>query len=398
MSVLDRVGKSVIISQASGAGASPRDGGLTAVKAAGKGGAAIELKGLNKHYGGLAVLADASLNVAESEFVSLLGPSGSGKTTTLMIIAGFVAPSAGSVLLEGEDITRLPPYRRNIGMVYQNYALFPHMTVERNVAFPLRMRGVPRAEIERRVQHALVLVRLEGLGRRMPSQLSGGQQQRVALARALVFEPPLLLMDEPLGALDKKLREELQIEIKRIQRETRSTVIYVTHDQEEALSMSDRVVVMNRGRIEQVGPPSELYERPQTRFVADFLGTSNFLAVTVDQASEPLTVRTPGGLRLSVPSAPGVRTGESLTLSIRPERIRLEAEAAAGPGTARGAIAECAYYGNAQRYHVRLESGDNLIVLRPNTGLPILAVGTPVTVSWSPADVWVLPERPGEIP
>ena len=241
-------------------------------------GAPLALQAIAKRYGGVTAVDRLSLEVASGEFVSLLGPSGSGKTTTLMMIAGFIIPSSGSILLDGKNITRLPPYRRNIGMVYQNYALFPHMTVGRNVAFPLRMRGVGRDEIARRVGRALELVQLKGLSERRPTELSGGQQQRVALARALVFEPPLLLMDEPLGALDKKLRQELQSEIKRIQRETRGTVIYVTHDQEEALSLSDRVVVLNHGRIEQVGPPGELYERPRTRFVAEFLGAANFLS------------------------------------------------------------------------------------------------------------------------
>lgn len=336
---------------------------------------------------------DVSLEVAASEFVSLLGPSGSGKTTTLMMIAGFAAPDAGGILLGGADITRLAPYRRNIGMVHQNYALFPHMTVGRNIAFPLRMRRMARDQISARVSHALELVRLTGMTERLPAQLSGGQQQRVALARALVFEPPLLLMDEPLGALDKKLRVELQVEIKRIQRESGSTMIYVTHDQEEALSMSDRVVVMNHGRIEQVGSPQELYDRPGSRFVADFLGASNFIPISVVAPGDPMMVRTDGGLTFSVPARAARAPGDRLTASIRPERIRLDAGPAPGDATARGIVFEASYYGNSQRYQVRLESGEVIAVVRPSTGAAMHDIGSPVEVSWGASDVWMIPEK-----
>ena len=359
-------------------------------------GAPLALQAVAKRYGALTAVEGVTLEVASGEFVSLLGPSGSGKTTTLMMIAGFIAPSAGHILLDGKDITRLPPYRRNIGMVYQNYALFPHMTVGRNIAFPLRMRGAGREEIARRVERALALVRLEGLAERKPAELSGGQQQRVALARALVFEPPLLLMDEPLGALDKKLREELQSEIKRIQRETLSTVIYVTHDQEEALSLSDRVVVLNRGRIEQAGPPGELYRRPQTRFVAEFLGAANFLAATIVDAGEPMRARSEGGLTLALGPIDGARLGRRLTLSIRPERVQLLPDAtAAGGETARGTILEAAYFGNAERYLVRLLGGEKLVSQRPSTGEAMLAPGTAVRLAWAKEDVWAIPQGEG---
>ncbi len=355
-------------------------------------GSPIELRGIVKHYDGLVAVDNLSLSIAAGEFVSFLGPSGSGKTTTLLLVAGFLTPTQGVIMLAGDDITRLPPYRRNIGMVYQNYALFPHMTVARNIAFPLRMRGVPRPEIARLVDRALALVRLEGMQERMPNQLSGGQQQRVALARALVFEPPLLLMDEPLGALDKKLRDELQIEIKRITRAIGSTVIYVTHDQEEAMSMSDRIVVMHRGRVEQVGQPDELYERPRTRFVADFLGSSNFLETTVEVPGEPALLRTKAGLALEVPGLAGAVVGDRFTVAIRPERIRIEAtETVAARGRAARVI-ECTYHGDTQRFQVELESRDMLTVFRPNAGQPLIPRGAVAAVWWGPDDAWVIPD------
>jgi spermidine/putrescine ABC transporter ATP-binding subunit len=354
-------------------------------------GAAINLAGLVKHYGASVAVDGVSLDVAPGEFVSLLGPSGSGKTTILMMVAGFVIPNAGTILLGGSDITRLPPYRRNIGMVHQSYALFPHMTVQRNVAFPLRMRGVPREEISRRVDQALELVQLRGLAQRLPAQLSGGQQQRVALARALVFAPPLLLMDEPLGALDKKLRVDLQIEIKRIQREIGSTMLYVTHDQEEALSMSDRVAVMNHGRIEQVETPGRIYEQPNTRFVADFLGTSNFIAATVEAVGATGALRTRSGLRLEAALPPERRIGDRLNLSLRPERIRLLPAEAAG-ALVRGTVIEASFFGNMQRYLVRIDAGETLIATRPSLGEPMVPAGSAVGLSWEPRDTWTIPE------
>jgi spermidine/putrescine ABC transporter ATP-binding subunit len=354
-------------------------------------GAPVALRDIVKRYAGVVAVDNISLDIASGEFVSFLGPSGSGKTTTLMMIAGFALPSAGTILLGDADITDLPPHRRNIGMVYQNYALFPHMSVGRNIAFPLRMRGMARAEIARRIGRALSLVQLQGMEDRLPAQLSGGQQQRVALARALVFEPPLLLMDEPLGALDKKLREELQVEIKRIQREIRSTVIYVTHDQEEALSLSDRIVVMNRGRIEQAGPPSEIYERPRTRFVAEFLGSSNFLEASVEAAGAPARLRSAGGAAITVAQL-DAPAGKRLTVAIRPERIRIAAEAVGRPGALAASVLDVTYHGDTQRYSVRLEGGDRLIVFRPNMGQPPLMPGKRTEIAWNPADAWVLPE------
>ena len=242
----------------------------------------LELAGLCKRFGEVAAIDGVSLTVQAGEFLTLLGASGSGKSTTLMAVAGFVQPTSGQVLVNGVDQTHSPPYRRDIGLVFQHYALFPHLTVERNVAFPLEMRRMAKADIARRVKGALDLVRLDGFGARKPSELSGGQQQRVALARALVYEPSILLLDEPLGALDKNLREEMQYEIRRIQQSLGITTISVTHDQQEAITMSDRIAIMRAGRIEQVGTPAEIYERPATRFVAEFMGSSNFLRGRVE--------------------------------------------------------------------------------------------------------------------
>jgi spermidine/putrescine ABC transporter ATP-binding subunit len=362
-------------------------------------GAPVRLERVAKRYGTQVAVEEVSLDIAAGEFVSLLGPSGSGKTTTLLMIAGFVVPGSGTIRLGGADITHLPPHRRNIGMVYQSYALFPHMTVARNIAFPLRMRAMRRTEITRRTERALGLVQLAGFGERLPGQLSGGQQQRVALARALVFEPPLLLMDEPLGALDRKLREELQIEIKRIQRATGSTAIYVTHDQEEALSLSDRVVVMNHGRIEQVGAPSELYERPRTRFVADFLGASNFLEASVVALGETARLRTDRGAVLDVARVDQATIGARVTVVLRPERIRIapaERGSASHPdaGWRAARVRDVAYHGTVERYHLELESGDALVAFRPNLGQSALAPGTPAMVYWAAGDAWVLPARP----
>src|SRR5262249_4250347 len=293
-------------------------------------GATLELVEVSKTFGPVTAVDGVSLTVPPGEFLTLLGPSGSGKTTTLMMIAGFESATSGEILLGGRPLTRVPPYRRNLGMVFQHYALFPHMTVRDNVAFPLRTRGATRAETDRRVEETLERVHLPGYGARFPAQLSGGQQQRVALARALVYGPPVLLMDEPLGALDKKLREQMQLEIKHIQRELQLTVIYVTHDQEEALAMSDRIVVMRHGRVVQLGPPRDLYERPIDRFVADFIGQSNFLEVTVRSVQDGIaTAVTDDGLDVSLVGEAGAE-GTRVTLALRPERVRLAPPRASG--------------------------------------------------------------------
>src|SRR5215212_707864 len=283
-------------------------------------GARLDLRGLTKHYGPVIAVDAIDLIVEAGEFITLLGPSGSGKTTIMMMIAGFTQPTAGEILVDGIDIAGVAPERRNIGMVFQNYALFPHMTVFDNIAFPLKMRRWPKDRIAVAVRDALGIVRLEGFAGRYPRELSGGQQQRVALSRALVYRPPVLLMDEPLGALDKKLREELQIEIKHIQSQLGLTVIYVTHDQSEALTMSDRIAVMNHGNILQLGPPETLYRLPATPFVADFLGDSNFLSGTIAAVDvEHDVVETASRLRFVIPHIEGMHLGDRVQCALRPE-------------------------------------------------------------------------------
>ena len=351
--------------------------------------AVLELRGVRKSYAGQPAVDGVDLLLRRREFLTFLGPSGSGKTTTLMLVAGLQQPDAGSILLDGAPVDRLPPHRRDIGMVFQHYALFPHMTVRRNVAFPLEMRRVDRAETGRRVQEALALVGLSGLGGRLPRQLSGGQQQRVALARATVYRPALLLMDEPLGALDKQLRGQLQMEIKRMHRELRMSVLYVTHDQDEALAMSDRIAVFHAGRIEQVGTPLDLYERPATRFVAGFIGETNFFPGTVAEAGAGSCRIDVSGVRLGA-TLPGTAVpGASAVVAVRPERIRLHAvsEGIAGlPGT----VLDSIYLGHARRLVVGLADGRDCHVLRPADAAPAVP-GQPVTLSWDAAHARAFP-------
>ena len=309
--------------------------------------AAVRLESVEKHYGDVVAVAGVDLEVRDGEFFSMLGPSGSGKTTTLRMIAGFELPTSGRILLHGADVTAIPPFDRDVNTVFQDYALFPHMTVGDNVAYGLVVRKVPKADRLSRVTEALRMVRLEGYEKRKPSQLSGGQRQRVALARALVNRPRVLLLDEPLGALDLKLREEMQIELKAIQQAVGITFIYVTHDQEEALTMSDRLAVFNQGRIEQIGAPAEVYERPLTRFVAGFVGTSNLLR---GEAAERIL-------------------GTSGTFTIRPEKIRLAApDATVGPDetSATGVVRGVVYLGPDTRYVVTLDAGGELVVTQQN--------------------------------
>jgi putative spermidine/putrescine transport system ATP-binding protein len=328
---------------------------------------AVRLEGVRKLYGEVEAVAGIDLDVRDGEFFSMLGPSGSGKTTTLRMIAGFEIPSAGRILLHGEDVSQRPPYDRDVNTVFQDYALFPHMTVGENVGYGLMVRKVPKDERRRRVGDALGMVRLEGYADRKPSQLSGGQRQRVALARALVNRPRVLLLDEPLGALDLKLRQEMQIELKTIQKEVGITFIYVTHDQEEALTMSDRLAVFYGGRIEQVGSPADVYERPRTAFVAGFVGASNLLR---------------GNAAQIVLGRPG-------TFTIRPEKIRLAGVGeTVGPDedTALGRIDEVVYLGSDTRFLVTLDAGAALVVTRQNldtSSMDALALqGTPVRLAW----------------
>jgi spermidine/putrescine ABC transporter ATP-binding subunit len=365
------------------------------------GGAEVRLHELTKTFGSVVAVEDVSVTMASGSFFTLLGPSGSGKTTTLMMVAGFAYPTRGEVFVDGRAVAGLPPQKRDLGMVFQSYAVFPHLTVFDNVAFPLQIRRARRPEITRRVGEALELVRLAGYERRLPRQLSGGEQQRVALARALVFHPRVLLMDEPLGALDKKLRAHMQLELKHIQRHLRVTVIYVTHDQEEALTMSDRVAVMRRGRIEQVGTPAELYEAPASRFVADFLGESNFVegVIVGEPAGGRWHVRAAGGLEFrGVGSAP-LRAGQAVTAAVRPEKL-VPVEAPAGAATAdamnmcQGTVAEAIYVGDATRYRVALGADGAMIVKVPNRlGLRQHAEGDVVALAWSPDETLLFPRE-----
>ncbi|MFF4749326.1 ABC transporter ATP-binding protein [Streptomyces sp. NPDC002514] len=329
---------------------------------------AIRLQGLRKSFGETTAVAGVDLEIRDGEFFSMLGPSGSGKTTVLRLVAGFETPTEGRIELAGQDVTDRAPFERDVHTVFQDYALFPHMTVEQNVAYSLKVRKVPKAERLDRARQALADVRLDGFGTRRPAQLSGGQRQRVALARALVGRPRVLLLDEPLGALDLKLREQMQVELKALQREVGITFVFVTHDQQEALAISDRIAVFQQGRVEQVGTPAEIYERPATPFVASFVGTSNLLA---GEAAERV-VGTPG------------------TYSVRPEKIRVLKESA-GPGdpghaTATGTVAEVVYLGDTTRFLVDLDAGGRLTVLQQNlenTAEDVAAYrGTRVRLQW----------------
>src|SRR6266566_1980399 len=355
--------------------------------------AAIELIGVNKEFPSpttsVVAVEDVDLQVGAGEFFSLLGPSGCGKTTTLRMLAGFEEPSSGSILLYGNDMVGVPPYRRDVNMVFQHYALFPHMNVYDNIAFGLRHKKVAKDEIRRRVADALRLVELEGREQRRPRQLSGGQQQRVALARALVNRPRALLLDEPLGALDLKLRRAMQLELKRIQREVGITFVYVTHDQEEALTMSDRLAVMNAGRIEQLGTPRDLYERPATRFVADFLGTSNILTGTASRVSDTEAVVEVGsGERIVVPlRAVRARPGDSLEITVRPEKIELTAGRPAGDGCAlRGTVTEVVYLGTSTNFAVSTTTGADIVVFQQNSASAghMASRGDAIWLSWQP--------------
>jgi spermidine/putrescine transport system ATP-binding protein len=359
---------------------------------------AVELRDVTKRFGELAAVDAASLAVRPGEFFSLLGPSGCGKTTTLRLLAGFEHPDAGEIRLLGRRANELRPYERPVSMVFQTYALFPHLSVGRNVAFGLERRKVPRPEIERRVRRALELVRLPGFEDRDPAKLSGGQRQRVALARALVLDPPILLLDEPLGALDAKLRKEMQLELKSLQRSLGTTFVYVTHDQEEALTMSDRIAVMHRGRIEQVGTPDEIYERPRTRFVAEFIGLTNVLDAVVRRATGgQVELEAPGWgtLVLPAPAVNGLVPGAAVQVSVRPERCRLWPAGGAPPGwhTAPGTVAARVYLGDELQYRVELGAGGAVTVAVRNDGRSDAGFrpGDPVVVGWRPEDGSLLP-------
>lgn len=339
--------------------------------------ARLDIAQVTKRYGELKAVDDATLSVGDGEFVVLLGPSGCGKTTTLRMVAGFVEPSSGSIRLGDRDVTRLPPWKRNAGLVFQSYALFPHLTVNENVAFGLEMRKVPKAAMGPKIAEALRLVRLGQLGERLPRQLSGGQQQRVALARALVFHPDILLLDEPLSNLDAKLRQDVRVEIRELQRKLGLTTVMVTHDQEEALTMADRLVVMSEGRIRQVGSQQDLYERPADRFVADFVGRSTFFEGRV---AAPGRFVTEGGLSIACDcEAPG-----PASLALRPERIALVGSEGGPDNIFEGAVEFVSYLGAQVDVHVRLSKTDRALFQIPNRpGVPLPAIGEKVRVGWN---------------
>ena len=357
----------------------------------------IELREIYKFFGQVPAVDGISLDVRQGEFLTLLGPSGCGKTTTLRMIGGFELPTAGEILIEGEAMGNRPPYRRPVNTVFQNYALFPHMTVAQNVSYGLEMSGVPKPERQRRVDDALAMVRLPHVEGRKPAELSGGQQQRVALARALVNRPAVLLLDEPLGALDLKLRKAMQLELKQLNREVGATFVYVTHDQEEALTMSDRIAVMNEGRILQLGTPGEIYERPRTRFVADFIGQTNFLEVDVvgiDGSAVEVDLPGSGPLRARMPD--GIAPEGRMTLAVRPEKISLLGDLPGSevPGWDRltGRLEEIVYVGTHTQYVIRLPGGQLLSVYRQNRSVGALEypAGEALTVVFNPQSAALL--------
>ena len=351
----------------------------------------VRFAAIGKTYDGVTrVVDDLDLDIERGEFLTLLGPSGSGKTTTLMMLAGFETPTSGQILLDGRPLAHLPPYKRQIGMVFQNYALFPHMTVAENIAFPLSVRGVAPAETASRVERALDMVQLAGLGARRPAQLSGGQQQRVAVARALVFEPKLVLMDEPLGALDKQLREQMQLEIRRLHQRLGVTMVYVTHDQHEALTMSDRIAVFHMGRVQQLDTPEKIYEEPANAFVARFIGENNRFDGRLESvAGSRCTVRIAGDSCVEATLAAPLPAGSRVTVSLRPERVQI---AAAGHTIARvagrhlaGTLREVIYLGDHVRARVALPGNDDFTVKRPiDEAHQLPAIGGAVELAWAP--------------
>jgi spermidine/putrescine transport system ATP-binding protein len=350
----------------------------------------VELQNVTRRFGELTAVDSVSLSVLRGEFLTLLGPSGCGKTTLLRMIAGFELPDSGKVVLGGRDVTEVPPHQRDVTTVFQHYALFPHLSVFDNVAFGLERRHIAGDELKRRVAAALEMVELGRLNERQPSELSGGQQQRVALARALVVEPRVLLLDEPLAALDLKLRKQMQIELKGLQRRLGISFVYVTHDQEEALTMSDRIVVMNAGRIEQIGRAEEIYERPATEFVAGFIGVSNIIEGTVEEVAGEICSIGVGSVRIGA-SAGGVSPGEPVRVLIRPEKISISAGSI--PGSLWGKIEAAVYLGESTQWRVTIENGQSLTVLEQNRE-PFQAaqsrIGQTVSVSWESESAVIL--------
>ena len=347
----------------------------------------LVLDGIEKRYGDFVALQRTELTIRAGEFITLLGPSGSGKTTILMSIAGFADPSAGRILLDGRDVTNLPPEKRNFGVVFQGYALFPHLSVYDNVAFPLRARGITGEAARGRIMSALQIAKLDAFAHRYPRQLSGGQQQRVALARSLVFSPELLLLDEPLSALDRALRKEFQTEFRAIHREVGTTFIYVTHDQEEALTMSDRIVILDKGRILQIAPPTELYERPATEFVAGFLGKSNFIRGRIARLADgSALVERPGIATLALENGTAPAQWAEAVAALRPEKIRLAAHdgrAVEGPCRAAGRVSAVTYLGAAIEVELTLPTGELLLATVP-AGDGAIREGAELLACWAP--------------
>ena len=354
-----------------------------------KKGANVQIRNLVKRFGDVLAVDNISLGIEHGEFITLLGPSGSGKTTTLMVIAGFEVPDRGEILIDDESILFTPAYKRGIGMVFQNYSLFPHMTVERNIGFPLRMRKVEKEERVNKIRQVLELVKLPGYEKRFPRQLSGGQQQRIALARALVFNPYVLLMDEPLGALDKKLREHMQLEIKQITQSLNITVIYVTHDQTEAMTMSDRIAVMNEGRFEQIGPPAEIYDNPRNYFVADFIGESNFIKGKIEKTrDQTCCFISEGGLRFNAFSNQEKLAGKEGYLVIRPEKISLVEQGQSFSNQFEVMIEEAAYLGDITLLRATSVQDETMLTIRQQNKFINRPVkkGEKVTIGWNEKD------------
>ena len=354
-------------------------------------GATIRFDRLTKKFGSVTAVDDVFFEIDRGEFVTLLGPSGSGKTTILNMVAGFERPTQGNIYLNDMPLVGIPPFKRNIGLVFQSYALFPHMTVFENISFPLTTRKLPQNEIAGRVKEALALVKLEGYGNRYPKQLSGGQQQRIALARSIIFKPPVLLMDEPLGALDKKLREHMQLEIKHLHEELGLTVIYVTHDQSEALTMSDRIVLLNVGRIEQMGRPGDLYEKPQNKFVADFIGETNLLEGKVlKREGNLIHLETQSGIRINAVYEGDLKR-EGVSVSLRPEKVLIVTGESELKNTFSATLEDIIYIGETTKFKVALEGkGDEIFLkLQNRKGIPKLSRGDTVRVGWDADDMTV---------
>lgn len=348
----------------------------------------IHFDKVSKAFGIMTVVDNLDLSIAKGEFVSMLGPSGSGKTTLLMMLAGFESPTSGAISVGGKRVDALPPHKRNMGVVFQNYALFPHMSVVDNVAFPLKMRGASRSEIVERVTKALDMVQLGAFHERRPIQLSGGQQQRVALARALVFEPEVVLMDEPLGALDKKLREQMQMDIRDLHHRLGLTIVFVTHDQTEALTMSDRIAIFNHGKIEQIGGPSEIYDRPKTQFVAEFIGETNLLDGKVTSFSGGmLNVTLDGGQAIRVASVNGQQPGKHVKVSVRPERIEL-GPSGEGQNELKVRVTDIVYHGD--HLQVRVDGASRSFVVRATRKAMAPEVGQEIVASFSPEQCWIV--------